>query len=318
MHMRISLRVDGIKTLSYVITALTILIIMGCSSGSTMTSVKKVEENGSTMNPVAVNSTATIKTVSTVDPTHTAIPTPLILVNSPVVQKQSDSSQQSVQMTPESAIEVPVSTVTPVSASTKSSPSSVPTIAVSPTASPMPAPTRVVKIETPTPQRQNKNASGDSARSIDATEIYDKYGFLINTSGASDILELSRDFGEPDVSRGMIIFTKQTSRVLLEWTDRSGKSDLEFLADSYRDVKDVSPELVFVDLGEGDISGDSNNGIYGAFSAGKTAEEVDGYGLIGVWGCDENRIFALVVTGSDPTVLQIRFHDLIDSFKCGT
>ena len=63
---------------------------------------------------------------------------------------------------------------------------------------------------------------------------------------------------------------------------------------------------------------DSNDGIFGSFSAGKRGRDTEGYGVIGVWGCGGERIFALVVTGSDATVLQIRFHDLIDSFRCGT
>lgn len=311
--MKATLSVHGITASFYVAIAL-MMFIMGCSSGSTVNSVKTVEESTNGTTSVVVNLTETAEAV-TVVPTTSSLKVDEVVVlptSTEVPVKEAATPTKALEPTSVSPTQIPVSaTSTPDSA--KSDPSLPSTMTSTPTAIPVPT-----QVASPTPETKKEIPSLDAARSISSADLYDRHGFSINTSGGSEILELSRDFTAPNEQRGMIIFTNQTSRVLLEWADRSGKSDLEFLADSYRDIKDVSPELDFSDVGEGIITVDSNNGIFGSFSAGKGGEGPEGYGLIGVWGCGGDRIFALVVTGSDATVLQIRFHDLIDSFRCGT
>jgi len=311
--MKATLSVHGITASFYVAIAL-MMFIMGCSSGSTVNSVKTVEESTDGTTSVAVNVTETAEVV-TVVPTVSTIKTEQVVVlstASAVPVKEAATPTKVVEPTPVLPTQVPVSVAsTPYSA--KSDPSPPPTMTSTPIAILVPT-----KVASPTPETKKENSSLDAASSISSVDLYDRHGFSINTSGGSEILELSRDFTAPNERRGMIIFTNQTSRVLLEWADRAGKSDLEFLADSYRDIKDISPELNFSDVGEGIITVDSNDGIFGSFTASKEARNPEGFGLIGVWGCGGDRIFALVVTGSDATVSQIRFHDLIDSFRCGT
>jgi|TARA_Y100000588_G_scaffold21008_1_gene21169 hypothetical protein len=311
--MKGTLSVHGITTPFYVVIAL-MMLIMGCSSGSTVNSVKTVEESTDETTSVVVNVTETAEAV-TVVPTTSSIKKDKVVVlptATVVPVKEATTPTKVVEPTSVPPTQLPVS-VSSTPDSAKSDPSPIPPTIPTPTAVSVPT-----KVASPTPEIKKENVPLDAARSISPDGLYDRHGFSINTSGASDILEVSRNFTVPSKQHGMIIFTNQTSRVLLEWADRSGKSDLEFLADSYRDIKDVSPELDFSDVGEGIITVDSNDGIFGSFLAGKRGQDPEGYGLIGVWGCGGERIFALVVTGSDATVLQIRFHDLIDSFRCGT
>ena len=103
------------------------------------------------------------------------------------------------------------------------------------------------------------------------------------------------------------------------------KIDTEEAAD------ETSPELEAVRLNEEDLE---NSGLRELVDKGKeqgflTYEDInsmlpddisdpDGFGLIAAWECPAGgRNFALSLTGMEPTVVQIRFRTLLDSFDCG-
>ena len=198
-----------------------------------------------------------------------------------------------------------------------------PTPAKTPSATPISLPSPVVSntptnVSTPPSKTDTNSAEPILITKVAAKNKFQKYGFSIDTADSVQIVEGRQKLDSADDHRGTIAFRQGGTLAILEWSSESETDNTEFLAQAYSSLKGSTSDWSFVELNEGTITVDGFAGVYGAFAAGRTVESQEGFGLVSAWGCqDEGTKFSLSLTGREPTVVQVRFRTLIDSFRCG-
>jgi hypothetical protein len=177
-------------------------------------------------------------------------------------------------------------------------PTATPTPA--PTSTPIPPPTQTPTLE-PTPL-------GDHT-------VIDSYAFALTVDGdvnasASGWLE-----SEPDRTQGQIAFAFSGATVLLIWLPAGSSAPAQLVAAGFDILGDSQPALTFEAVSEGAIGVDGDEGAFGGFAVVDQSGNTLGGGLIGGWLCDGTG-FILSVTGSDSTVVQVRFDRVLYGFEC--
>ena len=82
-------------------------------------------------------------------------------------------------------------------------------------------------------------------------------------------------------------------------------------------LQDNQPDLEFETVSESVISVGIETGSAIGFKSVESSGDVAGGGLIGAWNCpDEGISFTLMVTGSDSSVVQLRFNRITNNFSC--
>ena len=87
------------------------------------------------------------------------------------------------------------------------------------------------------------------------------------------------------------------------------------MAGTYTLLTESQPDVTFETVTDGDITVDSRAGRLLTFVIDADSDDSQG-GIIGSWVCDSEVSFSFTVTGSDATVVQIRFKRLLDNFVC--
>ena len=201
--------------------------------------------------------------------------------------------------TPEPAwTPMPTSTVTPV-----------------PTASPIPTPVPTV---TATPMQ----TSTPAIQTTPLPNIFDEFGFTLaldeDASFSSSKLVISGMSGDDaDRQQGLLTFEYNGSDIVMFWLSATDDPPAEMIESTYQLLKVSQPSNILTPVSDGDIVIDDEPGRFGGFVASDSSGSNVGGGLLAAWTCQELGItLSLIVTGLDPTTLQIRFDRLTSGFKC--
>ena len=242
-------------------------------------------------------------------PTSTAIPSP---TTGPAKTEPPSPVPTALPQPVATAVVTPrPATATPV---VKETPPPTPLTEVSPTVTAVPTsePTAEPKTD------EEAHAPSITVLTIDSQEVYEKHGFSLSTNGARLLVEGGRDSDVADYRQGMVAFQLGSSLALLDWSSDAYDGHYEFLGQAYASLKNTNPNWSYAALSEGILTVDGLEAAYGAFAAGDDISDPDGFGLIAAWECPAGgRKFALSFTGAEPTVVQVRFRTLLDSFDCG-
>ena len=121
-----------------------------------------------------------------------------------------------------------------------------------------------------------------------------------------------------DGQQGLLTFEYNGADIAIFWLPTTDDTPSTVIESTYQLLRDSQPSNILIPVSDGDISIDDEPGKFGGFVATNSSGENAGGGLIAAWACQELGItLALVVTGSDATVLQIRFDRLVSGFICG-
>ena len=201
--------------------------------------------------------------------------------------------------TPEPAwAPMPTSTVTPV-----------------PTASPIPTPVPTV---TATPMQ----TSTPAIQTTPLPNIFDEFGFTLaldeDASFSSSKLVISGMSGDDaDRQQGLLTFEYNGSDIVMFWLSATDDPPAAMIESTYQLLKVSQPSNILTPVSDGDIVIDDEPGRFGGFVASDSSGSNVGGGLLAAWTCQELGItLSLIVTGLDPTTLQIRFDRLTSGFKC--
>ena len=201
--------------------------------------------------------------------------------------------------TPEPAwTPMPTSTVTPV-----------------PTASPIPTPVPTV---TATPMQ----TSTPAIQTTPLPNIFDEFGFTLaldeDASFSSSKLVISGMSGDDaDRQQGLLTFEYNGSDIVMFWLSATDDPPAAMIESTYQLLKVSQPSNILTPVSDGDIVIDDEPGRFGGFVASDSSGSNVGGGLLAAWTCQELGItLSLIVTGLDPTTLQIRFDRLTSGFKC--
>ena len=238
-------------------------------------------------------------------PVATALPEPVEAIKPSPVPTALPEPVATTVVTSQSAAATPVVKEIP-------SPTTLPEASPTVTSVPASEPTAEPKTDA------EAYPSSITVLALDSQERYEKHGFSLSTSGARLLVEGGRDLGVADYRQGMVAFQLGSSLALLDWSSDADGGDYEFLGQAYASLKNTNPNWSYAELNEGTLTVDGLEASYGAFAAGDDISDPDGFGLIAAWECPAGgRKFALSLTGMEPTVVQIRFRTLLDSFDCG-
>ena len=193
----------------------------------------------------------------------------------------------------------------------------MPTSAVTlvPTASPIPTPVPTV---TATPMQ----TSTPAIQTTPLPNIFDEFGFTLaldeDASFSSSKLVISGMSGDDaDRQQGLLTFEYNGSDIVMFWLSATDDPPAAMIESTYQLLKDSQPSNILTPVSDGDIVIDDEPGRFGGFVASDSSGSNVGGGLLAAWTCQELGItLSLIVTGLDPTTLQIRFDRLTSGFKC--
>ena len=314
------------------------LLIIGCS-GEPVTVVVEEEKSGMAAE-VVLGSTMTAEqanTQGTVDTTPVLVnpqPVPSPAPTSQPAEKKVETPTNNVILSP-TANPVETKTPSPVPTALHEPPAATAEVAPAPavatpiakevpSATPVPE-TSPTATAAPSSEPTAEPRTDDQATSasiavvtLDSQERYEKHGFSLSTGGATRLIEGGRDLAVADDRQGMVAFQHGSSLAILEWSTDLDGSYNEFLRRSYASLKSANTNWSYAELNEGTLTVDGMEGAYGFFAAGDNVSDLDAFGLIAAWECTASeRKFAFSFTGMEPTVVQVRFRTLLDSFDCG-
>ena len=203
-----------------------------------------------------------------------------------------------------------------------------PTAAAAPTATPAPVPTaaptaalapKATIAPTPTPAPTHTRTPEPTATSTPEPtptpvllRAFDEFGFNLNLGRGADV----ETAGSPSAEQGAVSFAYGEVNTVLTWTPQGDTSALALVDATYDLIQSNQQDLVFETLSDGEIIVDGELGVFLGFKATDASGSVSG-GLIGSWACQvSNTGFTLTLTGADTAVVQVRFDELMDNFKC--
>lgn len=213
------------------------------------------------------------------------------------------------------AISVPTATAVPEPVAT-AGPTPIPPAAIAtavPTPIP-PAPTATAK-PTATPVPPTATPVPPTPTPLVSYTVVDTFGFALTLDGEVTVENSGLSSDSVSVSDGVIFFEYSGANSILMWFEDTESEIDSVLSDTYTSFVGSQPDVTFLLLDEGDVTVDSNNGKYLSFSTTNSSGDSGG-GIIGSWRCSSGKVFASTATGSDATVVQIRFKRLLDGFAC--
>ena len=143
--------------------------------------------------------------------------------------------------------------------------------------------------------------------SISLEEDVDFGQFDVKVSGAS--------LNHADGQQGLITFDYNAVDVAVIWLPNEGQAPEKVIGGAYFLLQSAQPNNSFTVINSGAVMVAQTEGYFSGFlMTDKTGNGLGG-GLIGSWNCDKTD-FTIIVTGDDPTVLQIRFDRLLSGFAC--
>ena len=303
-----------------IVLVLITIIAIGC--GPTLAE----EPSGTQKQPTSVAEAPKPPTVTRTDVPPTAAPptplppTPVPPTATPAPRAASISPTTTPAASPAPTAQAP----TPVAINTRPPTpdpawTPMPTSAVTPvpTASPIHVPTPVPTV-TATPTQ----TSTPAIQTTPLPNIFDEFGFTLaldeDASFSSSKLVISGMSGDDaDRQQGLLTFEYNGSDIVMFWLSATDDPPAAMIESTYQLLKDSQPSNILTPVSDGDIVIDDEPGRFGGFVASDSSGSNVGGGLVAAWTCQELGItLSLIVTGLDPTTLQIRFDRLTSGFKC--
>ena len=199
---------------------------------------------------------------------------------------------------------MPTATVAPTRAPTNALPQ--------PTATPEPTPTPA-PAQTPTPEPTATSTPEPTPTPV-LLRTFDALGFTLNIGRGADV----QTAGSPGAEQGALSFAYGQVNTVLTWTPQGDTSTLALVDATYGFIQSNQPDLTFKTLSDGEINADGEPGVVLGFKAVDASGSASG-GLIGSWTCRiSDTSFTLTLTGTDTTLVQVRFDELIDNFGCSS
>ena len=122
---------------------------------------------------------------------------------------------------------------------------------------------------------------------------------------------------DADRQQGLLTFEYNGSDIVMFWLSATDDPPAAMIESTYQLLKVSQPSNILTPVSDGDIVIDDEPGRFGGFVASDSSRSNVGGGLLAAWTCQELGItLSLIVTGLDPTTLQIRFDRLTSGFKC--
>jgi hypothetical protein len=209
---------------------------------------------------------------------------------------------------------VPTPTQSATTVPVKTAPTADPEVVVPNTPVP-PTPTPVPPTPTPVPPTPTPVPPTPTPAVI--YTLVDTFGFALTLDGEVDVENSGLSSDKADVSEGVIFFEYSGANSILMWFEDTESEIDSVLSDTYTSLVQSQPDVTFSLETEGDVTVDSNMGKYLSFTTTSSSGDSGG-GIVGSWRCSSGKVFASTATGSDATVVQIRFRRLIDEFACNT
>ncbi len=305
-----------------IVLVLITIIAIGC--GPTLAE----EPSGTQKQPTPVAEAPKPPTVTPTGVPPTAVPptplppTPLPPTSTPAPRAPAISPTTTPAASPAPTAQAP----TPVAINTRPptpeparTPMPMPTSAVTPVpiASPIHIPTPVPTV-TATPTQ----TSTPAIQTTPLPNIFDEFGFTLaldeDASFSSSKLVISGMSGDDaDRQQGLLTFEYNGSDIVMFWLSATDDPPAAMIESTYQLLKVSQPSNILTPVSDGDIVIDDEPGRFGGFVASDSSGSNVGGGLLAAWTCQELGItLSLIVTGLDPTTLQIRFDRLTSGFKC--
>ena len=258
-----------------------LLFLLACSS--TKPEVKSPESsvNQTTSNLLSKETEFTVS--------GTTVPTDLTVIPEKLTNPtKTDSPEPTLEPT-STAIPEPTATATP-----------------EPTATTVPVPTATVA-----PQKyvasEDLNVLSQFGFSISLEEDVNFSQFGVQVSGVS--------LNHADGQQGLLTFDYNGVDVAVIWLPNEGQSAEDVIGGAYFLLQSAQPNNSFTVINSGAVMAAQTEGYFSGFLMTDMNGDGLGGGLIGSWNCDKTD-FTIIVTGDDPTVLQIRFDRLLSGFAC--
>ena len=301
-----------------IILVLITIIAIGCGS------TPAEEPSGTEKQPTSVAEAPKPPTVPPTGVPPTAVPptplppTPLPPTSTPAPRAPAISPTTTPAASPAPTAQAP----TPVAINTRPptpepawTPMPTSTVTPVPTASPIPTPVPTV---TATPMQ----TSTPAIQTTPLPNIFDEFGFTLaldeDASFSSSKLVISGMSGDDaDRQQGLLTFEYNGSDIVMFWLSATDDPPAAMIESTYQLLKVSQPSNILTPVSDGDIVIDDEPGRFGGFVASDSSGSNVGGGLLAAWTCQELGItLSLIVTGLDPTTLQIRFDRLTSGFKC--
>ena len=301
-----------------IVLVLITIIAIGC--GPTLAE----EPSGTQKQPTSVAEAPKPPTVPPTGVPPTAVPptplppTPLPPTSTPAPRAPAISPTTTPAASPAPTAQAP----TPVAINTRPptpepawTPMPTSTVTPVPTASPIPTPVPTV---TATPMQ----TSTPAIQTTPLPNIFDEFGFTLaldeDASFSSSKLVISGMSGDDaDRQQGLLTFEYNGSDIVMFWLSATDDPPAAMIESTYQLLKVSQPSNILTPVSDGDIVIDDEPGRFGGFVASDSSGSNVGGGLLAAWTCQELGItLSLIVTGLDPTTLQIRFDRLTSGFKC--
>ena len=235
----------------------------------------------------------------------TTVPTDLTVIPEKLTNPiKTDSPEPTLEPT-STAIPEPTATATPEPTST-AIPEPTATATPEPTATTVPVPTATVA-----PQKyvasEDLNVLSQFGFSISLEEDVNFSQFGVQVSGVS--------LNHADGQQGLLTFDYNGVDVAVIWLPNEGQSAEDVIGGAYFLLQSAQPNNSFTVINSGAVMVAQTEGYFSGFLMTDMNGNGFGGGLIGSWNCDKTD-FTIIVTGDDPTVLQIRFDRLLSGFAC--
>ena len=321
---------SGVKYTSLFLLSAGFTLIMAACGDTDITEAPLETTARATPMPTSVPPTPTLSQVipATATPVVTRTATVQVATVPAIITQTPTPEGKSAPATPTLSEAIPATTtpvatraaivqVATVPAITTQIPTPTATVTPVPTSSPVPSSTAV-----PTFTATPTSISDPIVKPTPLPNIFGEFGFTLvldqDASFSSSNLTISgmrKDAA--DEQQGLLTFEYNGADIVIFWlptTDDTLETVLEY---TYQLLRDSQSANILIPVSDGDISIDDEPGKFGGFVATNASGENAGGGLIAAWSCQELGItLALVVTGSDATVLQIRFDRLVSGFIC--
>ena len=293
-------------TISLLLPTVCILLFVACGGESQITDNPLPEAES--VAKMEVESSPTIEP-SKPEPTASSVPTETAFLVTPAPLPTVAPTQMPATVTP-----MPVP---PTATQTQVPPTPTVTVTSVPTSSPVRTSTPIPTI-TATPTY----TSDPTVNPTPLPNLFNEFGFTLVldedarfSSSNLTISGMRKDAA--DGQQGLLTFEYNGADIAIFWLPTTDDTPATVIESTYQLLRDSQPSNILIPVSDGDISIDDEPGKFGGFVATNSSGENAGGGLIAAWACQELGItLALVVTGSDATVLQIRFDRLVSGFIC--
>ena len=304
-------------TISLLLPTVCILLFVACGGESQITDNPLPEAES--VAKMEVESSPTIEPPKP-EPTASSVPTETAFLVTPAPLPTVAPTQVPATVTPMPV--PPTATQTEVPFTATPTPTHVPptptvTVTSVPTSSPVRTSTPIPTI-TATPTY----TSDPTVNPTPLPNLFNEFGFTLVldedarfSSSNLTISGMRKDAA--DGQQGLLTFEYNGADIAIFWLPTTDDTPATVIESTYQLLRDSQPSNILIPVSDGDISIDDEPGKFGGFVATNSSGENAGGGLIAAWACQELGItLALVVTGSDATVLQIRFDRLVSGFIC--